>query len=321
MSQTRTVNEAGNDVIEIIDAENDIKMDVEIVPPEDSVEPSSAKDSERAPNSGKLRVAMFGRKDSPMIIAQKAIFNHSLNLVDVYDDIDKLIGSDPMLSVVCADFNLNTNDTQDDTVLIDALKKIEAHTQGGILLKTVVTPETMIRILSALKEETVQTRFVYSPDLCDSENVEQVLDQDTIIVGAVPEVYNAHTAVMSTNSNLFLRKLKGCTHLDAAVIKLSLCAYRAVKQTFFNQLHDYVSDFEMVNYNNIRAAVDDNLESKATDSLPTYIKQVAKDNTVSYKKAKSYKGEFDNKDIRAFVGSTEKLSLLDECVNIKNLKD
>jgi hypothetical protein len=42
---------------------------------------------------------------------------------------------------------------------------------------------------------------------------------------------------------------------------------------------------------------------------------------VSYKQAKSFGGEFLNKDVKMFVGMTDKFPLLDECVNFKNLKD
>lgn len=320
VSKTRGINDEGNSTIEIVDEENDIQMDVEIVPPAN--EPSSeSKEEEKRPNSGKLKIAIFGREDSAMVKAQRAIFNHPLNIVDAYDDIDRLIQSEPQLSIVCAEFNLNVNDTQDDAVLIDAVKKIESQTVGGILLKTVVTPETMSRIMNAIHEKTLNSRFAYAPDLCDSENIDEVLNQDTLIVGAAEGVYQAHIGIMNSNSNMFLKRMKGVSPLDASIIKLSICAYKAVKQTFFNQLYDYISDYELVNYNVIRNSVEDNLEAKAIDSLPSFIKQLANDNTISYKKAKSFKGEYDNKDIKAFVGATEKLTLLDECINYKNLKD
>jgi len=309
------------------DESNDNDLDVVLFENADEVGPTTvssttSKDNEKNLMSDKLRISILGDKNSPMVQAATAIYSHPKNTLDVFEDIDKLTESEPMLTIVCLDFDLNDNDTQDDVVLIDALNKIQSHTTGGILLKSIVSPETMIRILSALNNDSLEKRFAYQPDLVDSSNIQAVLNQEEIVIGASEEVFAAHSAVLNRNSNSFLKKLKGCTHLDAAIIKLAHSSYKAVKQTFFNQLYDYVSDFENANFNNLRISLEEVfMKNNATESLPSYVKVIAEDSKVSYKKAKSYKGEYDNKDIRAFVGATEKLTLLDECINYKNLKD
>lgn len=312
-----------SDIATLPDETSDNELDVVLFENENETESlSSSKNNEKTASNEKLRISVLGNKDSNLVSAARAVYTHPKNTLDFYEDIDKLVESEPMLSIVCLDFELNDNDTQDDIVLIDALKKIQSHTKGGILLKTIVSPETMLRILSSLNETTLEKRFAYQPDLVDTSNIQAVLNQDEIIIGGSEEVFSAHSAVLNRNSNSFLRKLKGCTHLDAAIIKLAHSSYKAVKQTFFNQLYDYVSDFENSNFNNLRISLEEVIAKNNTiDSLPSYVKVVAEDSKVSYKKAKSYKGEYDNKDIKAFVGSTEKLTLLDECINYKNLKD
>ena len=53
--------------------------------------------------------------------------------------------------------------------------------------------------------------------------------------------------------------------------------------------------------------------------IPTFIRGRT-DAGISYKQARSFGGEFEN-DVRMFASTTDKLPLLDECINYKNLKD
>ena len=54
--------------------------------------------------------------------------------------------------------------------------------------------------------------------------------------------------------------------------------------------------------------------------IPTFIR-ARTDEDVSYKQARSFGGEYLNKDVRMFVTMTDKLPILDECINMKNVKE
>jgi hypothetical protein len=54
--------------------------------------------------------------------------------------------------------------------------------------------------------------------------------------------------------------------------------------------------------------------------IPTFVRAHV-EGDISYKQARSYGGEYLNRDVRMLVGMSDKLPLLDECINFKNLKD
>ena len=104
--------------------------------------------------------------------------------------------------------------------------------------------------------------------------------------------------------------------MEGVLIKLASCAYKAVKQTFFNQLHDVAQEYA-VSPTVVRKSVE-SIRDELADSIPTLVR--ARLDDVTFKKAKSFGGEYGNYDVGVFVGMTDKMPLLDECVNYRNLK-
>jgi hypothetical protein len=63
------------------------------------------------------------------------------------------------------------------------------------------------------------------------------------------------------------------------------------------------------------------LKDSVIDTIPTFIRAQSENGDITYKKARTYQGEYDNYDVGVFVGMTDKLPLLDECVNYRNIKE
>jgi hypothetical protein len=241
-------------------------------------------------------------------------------VVDLTDNntIDDLTEWKPNLTFVCVDIPTKKNDLQDDAVLLDIVKKLQANTNGGICLKSTITPETLERVLGCMTRETYENRFIYNPELVDTTNLEEMLNNTSDVIGGSEKAIEQHLAFSGIFSIATKDMAVRCSPFDACFIKLALSGYKAVAQTYFNQLADTCYEYEMTNYAIVKKTVDAYVQ-KAQPSLstPTFIRAKI-DKDISAKKAKAYGGEYLNEEVRVFAGMTDKLSLLDTCYNIRN---
>lgn len=234
-----------------------------------------------------------------------------------FDDIDTLVDWQPSLTFVCDELPMKVNGLQDDVEFIATIQKLEAQTTGGICIKSVISPDTMGRVIMSLEQQTVANRFIYNPEMVDSGDLEAILNNaDKHLVSGTPEAIAAHMQFFNMTSLYTFNGVVQCGLMEGAILKMSASAYKAVKQTFFNQLKDVADEYQ-VSPSVIRKSVE-NLKDNLAESVPTLIRAQMDD--LPHRKAKSFSGEYDNYDVSVFVGMTDKMPLLDECVNYRNLK-
>lgn len=274
----------------------------------------------QSPNS-KLKISILG--DTDLTIALKTLFNTNRTETSVFTSIDESIQWAPNITFICLPTKLLQNETLDDSDLINAIQKTIRQTSGGVCLKTIVSPDTIVRIQSSIDAESYDKRFVYSPEVYDSEDVGSIVNPKTILIGGSFASSSAVIDVYQNYSNLVMErnKVQVCTPVEAAFVKLAISGFTAVKQTFFNQLYDASSEYEDINFTNVRRIFASRDYSKEISiTLPTFIR-VKDQESLNNKVAKTHRGEYLNRDVKIFAALSDKTPLIDECVNYKNLKE
>lgn len=270
--------------------------------------------TEHIPDSA-LRIATYG--DMPIVELLPHLIQGQRFAFKNFDDIDALIEWAPSITFLCKELEMKSNGLQDDDELIANCQKIERNNGGGICIKSVVSPDTMGRLLMSLNGETIQKRLVYNPEMVDSDNIRDIVNNtEKHIVAGTPDAVSAHMQFFNMTSLYTFGGVVQVGLMEGVLIKLASCAYRAVKQTFFNQLHDVAQEYA-VSPTVVRKSVE-SIRDELADSIPTLVR--ARLDDVTFKKAKSFGGEYGNYDVGVFVGMTDKMPLLDECVNYRNLK-
>lgn len=262
-----------------------------------------------------LRIATFGTMPyvevlPHMITGKRFAFRNFTN-------IDELIEWKPSITFICTEMEMKANGLQNDDEFIANIQKIERNNGGGICIKSVVSPDTMGRVLMSLSGETINKRIVYNPEMCDSSDLKEMINNtERHLVAGTPDAVGAHMQFFNMTSLYTFTGVVQVGLMEGVLIKLAQCAYRAVKQTFFNQLLDVTNEYG-VSPAVIRKSTEA-IRDDLSDSVATVIRAQMDD--VTFKKAKSFGGEYDNYDVGVFVGMTDKMPLLDECVNYRNLK-
>ena len=283
-----------------------------------SVSVIRGEDSE-AKQQGKLRGSVIGT--NYLADATRISFDSKLNdvyTVDSEDELDSLIEYKPQVVFVCVDLPLLKNDTIDDAALIAMITRISKETPAGVCLKTTINVETSDRIAAATGGDWFVKKFVYSPEL--GETVEDVLASDTLFIGAIPEVVEAHQKIMYSGTVLLPSRVITGTVNEVIFTKLGLVGFKAVKQTFFNQLHQAILDIEGANPSTVRQMLMHTIENDNILMIPTFIRAQA-DSELTMKQARSFAGEFANTDAKMLSSMTDRLTVLEECINLRNLKD
>lgn len=268
---------------------------------------------------GKLRVGVIG--NNYLADATRICFDAKLN--DVYtvaseDELDSLIEYKPQVVFVCVDLPLLKNDTIDDAALIAMMVRFSKETQAGVCLKTTINSETADRIAAATGAEWFVKKFLYSPEL--NETVDGVLSSDIMFVGGTPDVIEAHMTIMRSGTVLLPKRIINGTINEVIFAKLGAVGFKAVKQTFFNQLHQAILDIEGANPSVVRQILTQVIEHDDVLMIPTFIRAQA-DSNLTMKQARSFGGEFANTDVKMLSSMTDRLTVLEECINLRNLKD
>lgn len=278
--------------------------------------PSTEINDGQASASNTLNIAVIGTNAIAKSVGIMFATNNSRSqiVVNEYDSIDdSLENTAQQLYYVCLDAKLNKDDF-DDANIIDACLKISNQTRSTIVLKTTVPWDTIERILSGVNEE----RFIYAPEEASDDDIREVLRSQLNLVGGSTKGIQAYSRLISGGSMLD-RKMIMASHFDIACIKTGIVGMRAVTQTFYNQLYDYVQSTGTGNYNIVKKTLSTIKEEKLL-TIPTFIR-AQKEEGLSYKKSKAFSGEFQNTDAKIFSSMTDKFPLLDECINYKTLKD
>lgn len=267
------------------------------------------------PNS--MTVGVLGTNSIAKSINIMFACSNSRNVVNVveYTDIDEMTSDQTnAIAFVCLDAKLVKDDLFDDAEIVDACSKIAKHTRASVVLKTTVPYTTIEKILAIVNPD----RFVYAPEVASEDNLDEILRSDIAFVGGTAKSSPAYLRLLNGGS-VFERRIVAGTTIDIALAKAAAVGLKAVTQTYWNQIYDYVQESQVGNYNTVKKAVG-TIKEDVLNSIPTFVRAKAEEG-VSYKKAKSFAGEFANTDVKILASMTDKLTLLDECINIKNLKD
>ena len=270
----------------------------------------------------KFRVGVIG--NNALGRATHVAFNTKATeqkLVDGFDDLDNLIEWKPQMTLICEDLTILKNDTLDDAELINAVVKLIREIDCAICIRTTLNIETIERMILTIGPKAFDAKVIYMPEVDDPNNLGQVLSADYALVGGGEKSVAAFTNIIRDTSHFSAVELMVGTVFEVAYAKLGISGFKAVKQTYFNQLYDTILDVKNANPISVRRMMERSKELiDRTTMIPTFIRAQV-DEDVTYKQARAYGGEYLNSDVRVLVGMTDKLPLLDECVNFKNLKD
>jgi hypothetical protein len=273
-------------------------------------------DSRVAP---KLKIAIVG--DNYLSDATRVAFDQKITDVKHGDEasIDDIIEWQPNIVFICTDIPLLKNDSLDDANFINVVMKIAKQTQAGVCVKTTINNETLERLVPSLGVEWYKHKFVYSPEIY--ETAEEVLQSDVLMLGGEEKAREALQDVLKTHSYFSMKEVVADSVEVIAYAKLGLAGFKAVKQTFFNQLHHTILDLGGANPTHVRRIIEKHpLFTDSSLAIPTFIRAMI-DGEVSMKQAKSYGGEYANNSVKMLSCMTDRLTLLDECINLRNLKD
>jgi len=230
-----------------------------------------------------------------------------------YTNVDDAVSSSEgvHLHFICVDI-LSKEGVVDDSALVDAVNKI-AKTPGAIVIKTSIPKDTLEKVLRIVPSD----RLVYSPELTTSDSLEEILNSKVELIGGTEKSIGDYTNLVGRHS-LLDREIIASNPFDIILLKMVISTHKAVFQTYWNQISEYARDgignfvFAKKTFNRLR----DNF----TETIPSYVKAKA-DGGYTYKKTKSFGGEYLNREVAIFAESTDKVPLLDECYNPKNIKD
>ena len=263
---------------------------------------------------GKLRIGIIG--DNYLADATRASFDR--NLVDVVQgDMEEILKATNIV-YICEDLPLLKNNTADDAELLDLFARIYKESDAGICLKTTITNETLDRIIGVTDAQWFLGKVIYSPEV--AETALEVLNGETLMIGGDEKTVDAHTNIIMNNTIAGAKKVLVGTHHEIVYAKLAIVGFKAVKQTFFNQMYQTIIDCEGANPSKVRRLIESSDVMQDTSlSIPTFIK-AGLDAEITAKDARSFGGEFANSDVRMLIGMTDRLTVLDECFNIRNIK-
>lgn len=269
----------------------------------------------------KIRIGVVG--DNAVAQAMQLAFDvKSVETMHVsgLEGIDDLVDWKPGITFLCTPVPLLKNDSVDDADLINMTNKLIRGCGSGVCIKTSINIETIEHLIKALSYEVMTKKVTYNPVMGDDTNIGKILSPDVEYFGGDPEVIPEHMKIIQHTSVFSAQQFITGSIFEVAYAKLAVAGFKAVKQTYFNQLHDAILDTGGANPSIVRRMIE--VAPELTDRsvmIPTFIRGRT-DADISYKQARSFGGEFEN-DVRMFASTTDKLPLLDECINYKNLKD
>ncbi len=300
-------------------AQNDTIVEADIIADTQSDESDSESKQQKAKV---LRVGIVG--DTPAAQAVYAAFDArgaERRIARSLEEIDDLIKWRPMITYVCSEIPMMKNDTLDDADFINIINKILRQTGSGICIRSTINIETVERLMAALSYDAVKNKVIYNPIMDNETDVGKILTPEVEYFGGDEKALNAHFSLLKNVSNFAAMKVETGTIFEIVYTKLAISGFKAVKQTFFNQLHDAILDVKGANPAIVRRLIQKCPELvDRSVMIPTFIR-ARTDEDVSYKQARSFGGEYLNKDVRMFVTMTDKLPILDECINMKNVKE
>lgn len=299
------------------------EIDDNVVSWDDSVVPSQDTNKEKKQTSrsmklNKRKIGVIG--NNYLSDAMRSAFDSKLTEKKqvASSELSSLIEWKPNLVFVCQDIPFLKTDVLDDASFIDTIIKL-AKTEAGICIKTSINIDIYNKIVAAVGEQYVETRIVYSPEV--EEDALSILNSEFVMIGGSMSAVKSYNEILMSSTVLSMKEVLFDTISNIILTKLGLSGFKAVKQTFFNQFHQFIMDLGNTNPTTIRKMMLKHpMISDTTLTLPTFVRAQS-DPETSFKQSISFGGEYSNTDVKLLVGMTDKLSVVDECVNLRNLKD
>lgn len=267
----------------------------------------------------KLRIAITGTNH--LSVATEAAFDLKVAEVVCFEPKDdvQLFDYRPSVVFICDEVPMLKNDSLDDAALIATIQKIAQNTMAGICLKTTINTETLDRIINVVGIDWVTAKMVYSPEF--SEDPEEILVSELSYMGGGPKALDAFLDIVKHCTYISAKEIVRGTLHEVIYAKLGVAGFRAVKQAFFNQFHQVVLDLGSANPTIVRRMIEKHPALQDSRVMvPAFVK--AKTNSaITVKKARSYGGEYADRDVKMLVGQSDRITLLEEAVNFRNLKE
>ena len=309
-------------------SENKIPEDVIEVPSNVKVLDNAKSDETSAPKAGgpkaakKLRVGIIG--NNKLARVTDAAFNTKTTerkMIEDIEGLEELVKWKPAIAVVCMDIPLRKNDTLDDGNFLNIVNTLVKRADCGICIRSTLNIETIQRLVMTLTQEVFDTKITYMPEMSDCESIGDMFSPKFTMIGGSEKAVSAFTNIIKHTTHFSTQELAIGTVFEVAFAKLGISGFNAVKQTFFNQFYDTILDVKSANPMIVRRMIEKSPDITDNSTLvPTFIR-VGADADLTYKQARSYGGEYLNRDVRMLVGMTDKIPLVDECVNYKNLEE
>ena len=220
--------------------------------------------------------------------------------------IDQLLDWQPHVTFVCAPTPMAESGFIDASIVEDAVLKLLEHTEGGVVVKSTITPDIVDRLFSSVFEDDVKRLTINPEFLTESASKEQFVMAPYHIIGGHPDACQGLAQLYEVYSLCTASEFIFCSGSEAAFIKYGVNAFLATKVTFFNQMYDAIQTFGC-NY-------------------PTVVNAIGKDPRIGmghtrvpgYDGKRGFGGACFPKDTKAFTMFDESLTLIDKCVTINN---
>ena len=282
--------------------------------------PSNDESAEVPRSVEKLRVAVIGNNYlSRAINASLDVKSTDCQSIEGVEGIDDVLAWRPNIVFITTDIPLMKNDTLDDADFINICNKVAKGSQAGVCIKTTINIETIDRLISTVGQDWFVNKVVYAPEL--EETAEAVLNNDLSFMGGHPDALDALTGIIKHTTHITSKNVLTGTPHEVAFAVLGIAGFKAVKQTYWSQYHQSIIDIEGANPMIVRRMMEQSPVLTDTSLMtPTYVRAMTEEGML-LKKAKGYSGEYANTAVKMLVGMTDRLTVLDECINMRNLKD
>jgi UDPglucose 6-dehydrogenase len=220
--------------------------------------------------------------------------------------IDDLLDWKPHVSFICAPTPMAESGFVDASIVEDAALKLIEHTEGGVVIKSTVTPDVVDRMFSSIYEDDIKRLTINPEFLTESNAKEQFVNAKYHVIGGHPEACKGLAELYDVYSLCIADEYVFCAPVEASFIKYGVNSFLATKVTFFNQFYDAIEKFGC--------------------NFPTVANAIGKDPRIGightrvpgYDGKRGFGGACFPKDTKAFTMFDKGLTLLEKCVSINN---
>tara|TARA_R110000782_G_scaffold97307_1_gene182119 strand:- start:136 stop:1086 length:951 start_codon:yes stop_codon:yes gene_type:complete len=220
--------------------------------------------------------------------------------------IDELVDWEPHVTFICAPTPMAESGFVDASIVEDAALKLLEHTEGGVVIKSTITPDIVDRLYSSVFEDDIK-RLTINPEFLTESNAKaQFVNASYHVIGGHPDACQGLAQLYDVYSLCTASEYLFTSGPEAAFVKYGVNSYLAMKVTFFNQIYDSIQKFGC--------------------NFPTVANAIGKDERIGvghtrvpgYDGKRGYGGACFPKDTKAFTLFDNDLTLIDKCVTINN---